>query len=202
MSSRSQSAARRCFLRRRGRMASSWCPTTAKGFRRVRKSTSGFMGDQQQFLQVLDRDKAERRFRAALELAPLGIETVPLDQALGRVLAADVVAPVDVPSFDRANVDGCAVVAEDTFGASEEVPRPVRLGAESIHPGVVPQRAVRRGAAVSFATGGMIPRGADAVVMVEHADTHGDQLRVSRAVTPGSGVSFAGTDITSGETVV
>ena len=81
------------------------------------------MPEQEQFLQVLDRDEAERRFRAAIDLTPRGVETVPLDAALGRVLAADVVSPVDVPSFDRSNVDGFAVVAEDTFGASEEVPR-------------------------------------------------------------------------------
>ena len=85
------------------------------------------MHEQQQFLQVLDRDEAERRFRAALNLAPLGVESVPLDSALGRVLAADVISPVDVPSFDRSNVDGFALIAQDTFGASEEVPRVVRL---------------------------------------------------------------------------
>ena len=103
------------------------------------------MPEQEQFLQVLDRDEAERRFRAALDLAPRGIERVPLDAALGRVLAADVVSPVDVPSFDRSNVDGFAVVAEDTFGASEEVPRTVRLGDEEIHTGVVPATVVRSG---------------------------------------------------------
>ena len=59
------------------------------------------MPEQEQFLQVLDRDEAERRFRAALDLSPRGAERVPLDAALGRVLAADVVSPVDVPSFDR-----------------------------------------------------------------------------------------------------
>ena len=85
------------------------------------------MSEQEQFLQVLDRDEAERRFRAAIDLTPVGIEKIPLDTALGRVLAADVISPVDVPSFDRSNVDGFAVVAEDTFGASEEVPRSVRL---------------------------------------------------------------------------
>ena len=70
------------------------------------------MREQEQFLQVLDRDEAERRFRAAIDVTPRGIESVPLDAALGRVLAADVVSPVDVPSFDRSNVDGFAVVAE------------------------------------------------------------------------------------------
>ena len=128
------------------------------------------MREQEQFLQVLDRDEAERRFRAALDLTPRGVETVPLDAALGRVLAADVVSPVDVPSFDRSNVDGFAVVAEDTFGASEEAPRAVQLGEEAIHTGVVPTTVIRPGTAVSIATGGMVPRGADAVVMVEHAE--------------------------------
>jgi molybdopterin molybdotransferase/putative molybdopterin biosynthesis protein len=160
------------------------------------------MRDQEQFLQVLDRDEAERRFRAALDLNPLGSERVPLDAALGRVLAADVMSPVDVPSFDRANVDGFAVAAEDTFGASEEVPRVVSLGDEEIHTGIVPATMISRGEAVSIATGGMIPRGADAVVMVEHADVRNRELRIARAVTPGSGVSFAGTDITAGETVL
>ncbi len=160
------------------------------------------MPEQEQFLQVLDRDEAERRFRSAIDLTPRGIEVVPLDAALGRVLAADVVSPVDVPSFDRSNVDGFAVVAEDTFGASEEAPRFVVLGAEEIHTGIVPVTAIHSGQAVVIATGGMIPRGADAVVMIEHAEACGSELRIARAVTAGSGVSFAGTDITAGETVL
>jgi len=169
------------------------------------------MREQEQFLQVLDRDEAERRFRAAIDVSPRGIEQIPLDAALGRVLAVDVKSPVDVPSFDRSNVDGYAVVAEDTFGASEEVPRIVALADEIIHTAVVPTTIVRRGTAVSIATGGMMPRGADAVVMVEHADivegvasgfSQTLTLRIGRAVTAGSGVSFAGTDITAGETVL
>jgi putative molybdopterin biosynthesis protein len=161
------------------------------------------MRNQEQFLNVLDRDEAERRFRAAIDLSPRGVERVALDDALGRDLAADVLAPVDVPSFDRSNVDGFAVVAEDTFGASEEVPRCVRLADEVIHTGVVPKTLVRPGEAMAIATGGMMPRGADAVVMVEHADVVGStELRIGRAVTAGSGVSFAGTDITRGETVL
>jgi len=160
------------------------------------------MSEQEQFLQVLDRDEAERRFRAAIDLTPLGIEKIPLDTALGRVLAADVISPVDVPSFDRSNVDGFAVVAEDTFGASEEVPRSVRLVDEAIHTGVVPATVIQPGQGVLIATGGMVPRGADAVVMVEHAETRDSELRIARAVTAGSGISFAGTDITAGETVL
>jgi putative molybdopterin biosynthesis protein len=164
------------------------------------------MREQDQFLQVLDRDEAERRFRAAIDCTPRGSEIAPLKEALGRVLADDVVSPVDVPSFDRSNLDGFAVVAEDTFGASEEVPRVVSLSQEEIPTGFVPDTAIRPGKAVAIATGGMIPRGADAVVMMEHAEVHpddaGGQLHIARAVTAGTGVSFAGTDITAGETVL
>ena len=160
------------------------------------------MHEQEQFLHVLDRDEAERRFRAALDLTPRGVEIVPLDAALGRVLAADVISPVDVPSFDRSNVDGFAVVSENTFGASEEAPRTVELDEGSIPPGVVPKTVIQPGTAVSIATGGMVPRGADAVVMIEYAEAHGRELRIARAVTAGTGVTFAGTDITAGETVL
>ena len=164
--------------------------------------TSGSMPEQEQFLQVLDRDEADQRFRAALDLTPREIDRIPLDAALGRILAADVLAPVDVPSFDRSNVDGFAVVAEDTFGASEEVPRTLRLIDEHIHTGVVPAKSISRGEAAAIATGGMVPRGADAVVMVEHTDVRAGALRIARAVTAGAGVSFAGTDVTTGETVL
>jgi putative molybdopterin biosynthesis protein len=160
------------------------------------------MREQDQFLHVLDRDEAERRFRAVINTTPSTLERVQVDAALGRVLAADVLSTVDVPSFDRANVDGFAVVADSTYGASEEQPRVVRLGDETIHTAVVPTSAIRSGDAVAIATGGMMPRGADAVVMVEHAELQGSELRISRAVTPGGGVSFAGTDITAGETVL
>ncbi len=160
------------------------------------------MAEQDQFLQVLDRDEAERRFRAAVDDTPRASETVLLDAALGRVLASDVMSPVDVPSFDRSNVDGFAVVAEDTFGASEEVPRSVFLVEEEIHTGIVPATAIHAGKAVLIATGGMMPRGADAVVMVEYTEARGRELRIARSVTAGSAVSFAGTDITAGETVL
>jgi putative molybdopterin biosynthesis protein len=160
--------------------------------------------EQEQFLQVLDRDEAERRFRAAIELSPRGIERVPLDAALGRVLAVDVQSPVDVPSFDRANVDGFALVAADTHSASEEQPRTISLADDAIHTGIVPAATVGPGHAIAIATGGMMPRGADAVVMIEHADVDDARgvLLVRRAVTAGSGVSFAGTDITARETVL
>jgi putative molybdopterin biosynthesis protein len=158
--------------------------------------------DQTQFLDVIDRDEAERRFHAALDLSPLAAEGVPLAEALGRVLAADVVAPLDVPGFDRGNVDGFAVHAEDTFGAAEDHPVTLRLNAEVVAPGRAPAAAVARGTATAVATGAVVPRGADAVVMVEYTDAAGGVLTVRRPVAPGANITFAGTDIGRGETVL
>lgn len=160
------------------------------------------MKAQSQFLDVVTRDEAERRFREHLSLAPLGRETVPLYAALGRVLADDAVAAIDVPGFDRSNVDGFAVQAADTWGAMEEQVRALALVGETLAPGIVPQREVTPGCATAIATGGMLPRGADAVVMVEHTDLDGGNVQVRRAATAGENVSYAGTDIARGETVL
>jgi putative molybdopterin biosynthesis protein len=160
------------------------------------------MSRQEQFLQVLDRDEAERRFTAALQPRPLGEESVPLNQALGRVLSQDVAAPVDVPGFDRSNVDGFAVRSVDTFGASEDQPISLQLGAEAISPGRKPMGTLMPGIALEIATGAMLPRGADAVVMVEHTEVVDETLRIHRPVTPGANASFAGTDMGRGETVL
>jgi putative molybdopterin biosynthesis protein len=162
------------------------------------------MSEQEQFLDVIDRDEAERRFHAAIGLSPCGDELVPIREALGRVLARDVVAAVDVPSFDRSNYDGYAVRAADTYGAAEETPRRLRLLDEPVVTGGMPRVEVAPGTAVAIATGGMLPRGADAVVMVEHAEAAAGMrdLLVRRAIAAGHGVSFAGTDIAAGETVL
>lgn len=157
---------------------------------------------QQQFLDVIDRDEAERRFHASLELRPLGMETVPLEASLGRVVAEDIRADVNVPSFDRSNFDGFAVIAADTFGATEQSPRRLRLLPESIATGEVPACPVSAGECLTIATGAMLPRGADAVVMVEHTYAKQETLLVQRAVAPGQGVTFAGTDIAAGEVVL
>lgn len=158
--------------------------------------------EQEQFLEVVDRDTAERRWWELLRPRALPAEVVSLEQALGRVLAADVVADVDVPGFDRSNVDGYAVRADDTFGASEEVPRRFALNLEEVATGVVPRLTVAPGTATPIATGGMVPRGADAVVMVEHAEVWGDALVVRRPAAPGAAITFAGTDMARGELVL
>jgi putative molybdopterin biosynthesis protein len=157
---------------------------------------------QQQFLEVIERDEAERRWRAILDIAALPAETVALEDALGRVLAEDVRADVDVPGFDRSNMDGFAVRAEDTYGATEVEPVSLRLNSETIPTGVAPSQEVLPGTATPIATGGMLPRGADAVLPVEFTDVQGNAIVARRERVPGAAVSFAGTDIGWGETVV
>ena len=162
---------------------------------------------QSQFLEVLDRDEAERRWCAVIETRPLGVEEIPLEQALSRVLGEDVRSDVDVPGFDRSNMDGFAVRAADTFGASEEEPVVLLCNAETIPTGVAPELEVGPGSATAIATGGMLPRGADAVVPVEHTDPGSDDsgrptVIVRQPRVPGAAVSFAGTDMGSGETVL
>ena len=164
-------------------------------------------GRQTQFLTVITRDEATERFQGHLKLEPLGHESVLLADALNRVLGDDVIAEVDVPGFDRSNVDGFAVQASDTFGAGEEDLRHVALNAEVLTPGMVPTQVVGPNRATVVATGAMLPRGADSVVMVEHTELvvapDGTRtVEINRALTAGENVSYAGTDIARGETVL
>lgn len=161
---------------------------------------------QEQFLDVVGRDEAVARFHRHLELGPLDPETVPLAQALGRVLARTVVAQIDVPGFDRASVDGFAVRADDTEGASERAPKILALNPEILTPGAAPRLTVEPGTATLIATGGMAPRGADAVVMVEQTeaiDADGvPAIAVRRPALSGQFIAFAGSDLSRGETVL
>ncbi|MFK7896873.1 MAG: molybdopterin biosynthesis protein [Myxococcota bacterium] len=160
---------------------------------------------QKQFLEVLDRDEAEARWRAVVGEAALEAERVPLAEALSRVLAEDIRATVDVPGFDRSNMDGFAVRAEDTFGASEEEPVRLALNDEILATGIEPQVEVASGTATVIATGGMLPRGADAVAPIEVTDADPEDERfvfVRASRVPGAAVSFAGTDMGRGETVL
>ena len=166
----------------------------------------GKVARQGQFLAVASRAEAEARFRAHLRLEPLGQETVSIGVARGRILASDLAAAVDVPCFDRSNVDGFAVRACDLEGAAADAPVRLKLNAELLTPGVMPATTVEAGTATVIATGGMIPRGADAVVMVEQTEVveEGNEsfIEVVQALVPGAAVSVAGSDIAAGETVL
>ncbi len=161
---------------------------------------------QEQFLEVVSPGEARRRFESHLDLTPLPAETVSLAAALSRVLAGDVIAPVDAPPFDRSNVDGFAVRAADTVGASDGAPKRFALNAEVVACGVAPAIEVVSGSASTIATGGVIPRGADAVVMIEHTELIEDgatpAIDIRRAVAAGQFISYAGSDIARGETLL
>jgi putative molybdopterin biosynthesis protein len=158
---------------------------------------------QAQFLKVLSRDAAISAFRAALNPAPLGVEEVALVDLGGRVLARDIAAAVDAPPFDRSVVDGFAVRAADLASASAGMPVVLVLNDESIVCGVNPRMAVAPGTATAISTGGPVPRGADAILMVEHSELAGPQgIVVLKAASPGQNIAFAGSDIAQGQIVL
>ncbi|MEM0504773.1 MAG: molybdopterin biosynthesis protein [Sulfolobales archaeon] len=132
---------------------------------------------------------------------PLGVEVVGLRESLWRVLAEDVVAPVDVPPFDRSEVDGYAIISSDVVGAEEDSPVRLRVvGCSRIgEPSLV---EVGFGEAVEVDTGAVIPRGADAVVMVEYCRRVGDEVYVYRSVSPGENIAFTGGDVMRGDLIL
>lgn len=162
---------------------------------------------QEQFLEVVSAEEATRRFHAAIDLRPLPAERVPLAASLGRVVAETVAAAADAPPFDRSSVDGFALRAADTAGATEATPRRLCLNAEVLACGVAPAIEVAPGTATAIATGGVIPRGADAVAMIEHTELAEDEgghpvVLLRRAIAPGGFVAFAGSDIARGEALL
>jgi molybdopterin molybdotransferase/putative molybdopterin biosynthesis protein len=159
--------------------------------------------EQEQFLTILSREDALARFEAALFPRAVPFEPRSLADALGLALAQDVVAAIDVPPFDRSNVDGFAVRSADLAAASEATPVRVLLNDEIIACGTAPRRPVLSGTATSIATGGPVPRGADAIVMVEHTEAAGgNTIAIRRAASPGQFISYAGSDIARGEALL
>jgi len=125
-------------------------------------------------------------------------EHVAIADASNRVIAEAVVSSIDVPPFDRAAMDGYAVIAEDTFGASAADPRTLRA-IDRVFTGQVAAMPVQRGTCVEIATGAPLPKGADAVVMAEETDRTGDAVRVMTPVYPKQHVGRRGADITAGQ---
>jgi len=163
---------------------------------------------QQQFLNLATAEEAEERFWEAVQPQPLGEELVMLEDAHGRILACDIVARHNVPYFDRSNFDGFALRAEDTFGAQETAPILLTLNPEILACGVVPQEDIAPGTATTISTGGVLPRGADGVVMIENtfpfknAEPAENMIQVLKPIVPNAGVSLAGSDIGAGEVVL
>ncbi|CCJ35118.1 molybdopterin molybdotransferase MoeA [Methanoculleus bourgensis] len=151
------------------------------------------------FLEVVPVSEAVEVVRRIAP--PPGCEDAALEDALYRVLARDVSADIDIPGFDRSTVDGYAVAAADTTGASEAIPAMLqclgRIGMGSADAG-----SISPGSCRYVPTGGALPRGANAVVMIEHAELIGDDVLVHRPVAPGENVVFRGEDFRAGAVVL
>ncbi len=130
------------------------------------------------------------------------VERIAIANGMERVLAEDVSSSVDVPPFDRAGMDGYAVVAEDTFGAGRYEPKVLRC-VETVYTGDMPSRAIARGECIEIATGAPMPHGATAVVMVEETEKNADNnVRIFMPVYPGQHIGRRGADITAGQTIL
>src|SRR5215471_8142471 len=152
----------------------------------------------QTFFKVVTPQEA---LRTLLQASPVGTERIPTIRARTRVLAEDLYSSVDLPHFHRAAMDGYAVRAKDTFGASATLPAYLKL-AGVVEMGKEAKMPVASGEAVRISTGGMLPPDCDAVVMVEYTEEVGNQtLEIQRGVSPWQNVIQIGDDIKKGEQV-
>ena len=149
-------------------------------------------------LQVLAPDQAVQTLAREFSRCRTATEQVPLSRALGRVLAAPVQAREFVPDFDRSTVDGVALRARDTFGCSDSLPALLTLAGE-VAMGEGAPAPLKPGECVRVPTGGAVPEGADAAVMVEHLEDYGDgTLGVLRPAAPGENLILRGEDVRPG----
>ena len=155
-----------------------------------------------EFFELARVSEARERFLGALGLRRTGVEELPLLEAVGRSLAGPVAALADLPGFARSTVDGFAVAARDTFGAQESLPAYLKLVGE-IAMGQRPDHRLGPGETMRIATGGMLPEGADAVLMVEHSEALAeDEIGALRPVAPGEEVIRRGEDAAEGSRII
>ncbi|RSN71534.1 molybdopterin molybdotransferase MoeA [Candidatus Methanodesulfokora washburnensis] len=153
------------------------------------------------FKQLEKVDSALSLFLNSLRKRELDTEIVHVEESINRVLAEDVISDVDVPSFDRAAMDGYAVRAEDTYGASPSSPVVLKL-VGTVHPGRKPDLSIGKFEAAWITTGSYLPDGADAVVMAEDAKRLGDEVEIYSSVPPWKNVDRAGEDIRKGDIIL
>ena len=152
-------------------------------------------------LNVLNREDAVELIIEKTVQLSVESEKVNIHNACGRVLACDIVSPENVPSFDRTTVDGYAVNAADTFGAGASIPAQLEIAGEILM-GENADFSLRRGQCAKISTGGMLPKGADAAVMVEHTDSDNGLCLVYKSVALGENITKKGDDISAGETAL
>lgn len=152
-------------------------------------------------LDVVSKDEAVKIVKDVAAALSQEKEYVSSSQALGRTLAEDIVSAENIPAFDRTTVDGFAVRAEDTFGAGASIPAQLEIVGEILM-GEKPDITLRSGRCAKISTGGMLPEGADAAVMIERTDNADGLCLVYQAVAPYENVTKAGDDISAGETAL
>ena len=153
------------------------------------------------FRKLVSVDEAKKILTQNFTPKPVGNEFVALSEVHNRVLATDVVSPLDIPPFSRSTVDGYAVKSSDTFGAEEEHPVTLRLVGK-VNVGEAPRIKVGKGTVAEIVTGAPIPEGADSVVMVENTIRKDISVLLNQAVSFGENVMEAGSDIRKGEIVM
>ena len=146
-------------------------------------------------------EEAEKTIQKHFRAIPVEVEVISTDEAYGRVLAEDIISMLDVPPFDRSKVDGYAVNSLDTFRANELQPIKLRMLGH-VSAGEVSHLKVRRGCTVEIATGAPLPKGADAVVVLEDAHREDDKVKIFRSAAPSENVLKKGFDIKRGELVL
>lgn len=150
-------------------------------------------------LKVTSYDKTIEILKEEFTVASVQSETVPITEALGRVLAKEIIADEDLPPYSRSTMDGYAVMASDTFGTSSSQPAMLELSG-SIAMGEYIEGKIRKGTAYGIATGGMLIEGADSVVMVEYTEElDKNTVLIEKSVSPGENVIRRGDDIRLGE---
>ena len=160
-----------------------------------------------QFLEITEQREAERKIQelSARIAKQLDSELVSIESALGRVASTDIFSPLNIPPFDRATMDGYAVVASDTYYCSEDAPATLIVKAR-IRAGEVRSEDIERGFCMGISTGAAVPKGADAVVKVENTmeieREDKDVVKIYKPVAPGENIMLAGTDIKRGEKIV
>lgn len=130
------------------------------------------------------------------------VHKVPLEESLGRILAQEIQVEYPVPHFRKSTVDGLAVRASDTFGATESMPALIQCQGE-VHMGIAPSEQLKLGGGMLIPTGGMLPDASDAVVMIEHLDDFGEGLYgVTKPIAPGENLIDEGEDLHRGEVII
>ncbi|MBR0415293.1 MAG: molybdopterin molybdotransferase MoeA [Clostridia bacterium] len=152
-------------------------------------------------LKVVSKSEAVQTVLEATAASTMPTEHIALSAACGRVTAADIVAAEDIPAFDRSTVDGFALCAADTFGASAAIPAQLDIAGEILMGECTPLH-LKRGQCAHIATGGMLPQGADAAVMVEHTDSQSGLCLVYQSVSPFENITKKGDDITAGTAAI